>query len=220
MLILHHYKMPRIHLLIERHFQTLFVILFLCISSIQTLYGKEVLFFVPKEHEKYKIIDSLYNLMISAQGEVEKLEKKLIPKESIRLSDFADKDKFLKEQLKRNLTDTLKILNYYNNFKNYTEKKEKYFNELYPILKDVNKSKCFVILRKTRSELSIIDKAIDRYSNKDEEADGIEYGKSKLEIEPVEIEEPFIPEMEDEGGNPFEESDSEKNEKDTKTKDE
>lgn len=172
------------------------------------LSGKEVSFFVPKDHEKYAYFDSLFNVIESTGLKATQLERRVILEKGLLGSNMTIKEQYFDHLLKNKISDTAKILKYCWAAKKNYEVKEQYFDNLLSIMKGDDRANCFLYLKHARGELSKVTSIIYKYTaSNDEDMNVIEYEtKEKLKIEEPKIKDPSLDDIlgpQDEDEDPF-----------------
>ncbi len=159
-------------------------LIILLILTVKVSVSKEVTFYVPENHIKYSLIDSLYKVMDSMSLDVKELENRVIREDHVKGAKIAIKEKYFEHLLKYKISDTTKILTYCNTIKIYNEIREKYFNELLSAIDDNNRANCFLYLKHARNELSQINNIIYWYATHYEEnLIVMEHNKKKQTLE-------------------------------------
>ncbi len=176
---------------------------------VQISSARQVSFFVPEDHEKYALIDSLFQLMDSTDRAVIKIENRLIRDKNVRHDDLNVKGQYLQYLLKNKLSTPEKVLEYCNTLKNHNDVKMHYFNELLSTLKGDIRSKCFILWKNTRAELSQITEILQKVDNSETKAFVVQYDNNKTQNDSVTIEEPTLEDilgedlLTEENDNPF-----------------
>ena len=130
--------------------------------------GDEVSFYVPEEHAKYGLLDSLYTQINATKQIMVQLEKKLIRDKAVREDDLTVKGQYFDYLLKQKQSTLDKVLEFCNTVKNHYSLQENYFTELLSILKDDSRAKCFIFLKNARTELGKINTIIAKYDTNEE----------------------------------------------------
>lgn len=130
--------------------------------------GDDVSFYVPEDHEKYGLLDSLYTQIEASKQVMEQLENRLIRDKAIREDDLTVKGQYFDYLLKQKKSTLDKILEFCYSVKNHYSLQENYFTELLSILEDDSRAKCFIFLRNARTELGKINIIIAKYDKKEE----------------------------------------------------
>lgn len=130
--------------------------------------GDEVSFYIPEDHEKYALFDSLYQQIDSTRQVFLRLEKKLIRDNAVREDDLAVKGQYFDYLLKNNLSTIDKILEYCNTVKKHYDLQVNYFSELLSTLEDDTRAKCFIFLKSARKKLGSISAILEKYDKKEE----------------------------------------------------
>ncbi len=176
-----------------KHFGiTPIVALLFFIVALRDLHAKQVSFFVPEDHEKYDLIDSLFNLMVSLDHEFIKIENNLIRDKAIRLDELVVKEKYFKHQLKYNLSTTDNVLEYCKALRDLDEVKMHYFNELLSTLEGDIRAKCFILWKNARTELSQIIDIIQRFDISESSVNKITYYNNETQDEAPALNEPSL----------------------------
>ena len=174
---------------------------------LKTSTGDEVSFYVPEDHEKYALLDSIYTQIDATKQVMVQLENKLIRDKAVREDDLTVKGQYFDYLLKLKKSTIEKILEFCHSVKNHYGLQENYFTELLLILKDDSRAKCFVFLKNARTEIGKINTIIAKYDKKEEKENFIiDHGKrNELSDDYENINNPFsdIIGSEDEDENPF-----------------
>ncbi len=189
------------------------VVFLLFTLTISSLYALQISFFVPEDHEKYDLIDSLYSRMDSLDCAFTKIENNVIRDKTIRSEELVVKEQYLKHQLKYNLATKEHVLEYCTAFKIFMEARMNYFNELLSTLKGDIRSKCFILWKNSRTELAQITEILQKFDTQESEVHKITYRKKEPESESPSLKEPTLKDIlgeelmsEDDYENPFEQS--------------
>ncbi len=159
---------------------------------VQSSNARQVSFFVPEDHEKYALIDSLFQLMDSTDRVVIKIENNLIKNKAIRHDEIQVKGQYLQYLLKHNLSTHEKVLEYCNAFKNHNNVKMHYFNELLSTLKGDVRSKCFILWKNARAELAQIEDILRKIDISEARTLVIQYEPDESQSDSVTIREPTL----------------------------
>ena len=135
---------------------------------LQNATGDEVSFYVPEDHEKYGLLDSLYTQIDATKQVMVQLEKKLIRDKMVREDDLTVKGQYFDYLLKQKQSTIDKVLEFCNTVKNHYSLQENYFSELLSILEDDSRAKCFIFLKNARTELGKINTIIAKYDSQEE----------------------------------------------------
>ncbi len=184
------------HSLLTHHnkkgIQTLPAIILILFLIVLNTTGKQISFFIPEDHEKYGLIDSLYVLMDSSSHVVIKLENRLIKDKAIRHDKLTVKEQYFNYLLKHKLSTNEKILEYCKAVKYHNNVKMNYFNELLSALEGDIRAKCFILWKNARTELAQISDIVHKFDVSESNNSSIQYSNKELENDQVEIEEPSV----------------------------
>jgi len=125
----------------------------------------KVTFDVPTDHEKFPLIDSLYNSIITLDNTVKKLERQIVKnKEVLATRKFAVKEEYFDILLKKKIVSKKRIIILCERMKACYHAQMIYFQELLPLQKDNLRAKCFALFRQARDNYAAAQNAILKYS--------------------------------------------------------
>jgi hypothetical protein len=152
-------------------------ILFAVLVSL--LYGGEVSFIVPEDHEMFGLIDSLYAVMLQQEGIVEQLGRKLIKDKSVLNDTYDVKAQYCEYLLKNGLRDSKSVYAYCSRARDYLEVKMTYFRQLMSTQEGNSRAQCFSLYRKVRTEYAAMNELVVRLTDIEEPA--VQHDESALD---------------------------------------
>ena len=123
----------------------------------------EVSFFVPEDHEKFPVIDSLYRLMTSLESAAMKFEPKLIADKEVRDDTYDVKAQYSEYLLEHHLRDTTAVIEYCCAARVYLQVAMAYFQEMMSTQEGNSKASCFSLFRKSRTQYAAMNDVVMRY---------------------------------------------------------
>jgi hypothetical protein len=126
-------------------------------------YAGEISFFVPADHEKYELIDSLCNYLQTLKLQIRQVESRLIRRD-LRTDRLTVKCQFLRHQLKYNLVSSDKIVSYFNLMYNRQTVKTRYLKHLLAALEGDIRSKCYILWKFSRDKEGEIKRYLEEFT--------------------------------------------------------
>jgi len=164
-------------------------------------YAGEISFFVPADHGKYELIDSLCNCLQTQELQIKQVEKGLIRRD-LWQDALNIKCQFLRHQLKYDQVLRDEIINYFDLRYEHQNVKTHYLDVLLGALEGDIRAKCFILWKSSRDKELEIKQAILEFTETSP-VSKIKYSKKCS----LSIEEPEILEISDkEYENPFQNS--------------
>ncbi|MBN1983828.1 MAG: hypothetical protein JW795_19995 [Chitinivibrionales bacterium] len=145
-------------------------------------YGGEKSFFVPEDHEKFPLIDSLYNEFIRFEETMKSIELRLISNTSIRNQQFVAKQRYVEALLQSSSCTREKAMEYFTTAKHCFEAKTRYFHELMSIVDEDTRPNCVALWKKARDNCAAATMACITY-DVDTQAPTIQFGDESNDIE-------------------------------------
>ena len=125
----------------------------------------KVSFDVPTDHEKFPLIDSLYNSITRLDETVKKMERQIVKNKSVLAArKFAAKEKYFDFLLEEKAVNSKRIIKLCELMKELYQVQMTYFQEMLPLQKDNLRSKCFALFRHARDNYAAAQNAIFKYS--------------------------------------------------------
>lgn len=132
------------------------VFLSIICGFIFTTFSEEVSFYIPEDHEKFQLIDSLYQLIDKTKKSVVEKEATFIKEEEVREDAWEIKKRYCNYLLENNIKDTAAVIGYYKIALNHYEIKKQYFKTLLSALEGDIRAKCFIFWKSSREEYAKI----------------------------------------------------------------
>lgn len=140
------------HSKIRRYCHISFLSIVTLLSSIS--FGKDISFFIPKDHVLSATVDSLFQEMNDCESRFTLCENRIIRDKAIREDKISVKGQYLSHSLKHKLAKIENVVNYCKLLNEMLSAKETYFNTLLSALEGDNRAACFNFLKSTRSKKS------------------------------------------------------------------